>query len=126
MKKLTLLICVLCSFVLLSASPASGSIRINVTYSRAADIFNLMDNVSRWWEGFCDEEYWEYWSKRYRTTKEDEKYFKTYSELRMRHYSDPAQKEQDPLTSRNGFFSTADSQAADPLAYEFYKHSTLE
>jgi hypothetical protein len=45
------------------AQAQKSKIDIKVEYSKSADIFELMDNVSNWWPGFTEVEYEKYWNK---------------------------------------------------------------
>lgn len=103
----------------------ADNIKIEVAYSESADIFDLMDNVSNWWPGFCEEEYKKYWIKKFDASDRDKKYFKKYAEFRWRYYNDPDQAEKNPLKNRNGMFATLGSISADPVAEAFYSSDTL-
>ena len=106
---------------------ANAGVKIEVQYSYSADLFDLMDNVSNWWEGFTEPEYQVEWQKRIGLlTEDDKKYFLRYQEVRQHYYNDPDQKEKDPLKNRNGFFSRLGAITADPFAEAFYDSLTLD
>lgn len=116
-------------FLLFSAPIVNASemgIQITVEYSKSADVFELLDNVSNWWPGFTSDEYPKFWKKNLKSNPKDEDFFKKYKSIRKKHYNDPDQKEQDPLKNRNGLFSNSGSLAADPYAEAFYSSNTLE
>lgn len=118
---------VLVFFIFLSTSFAQATFEIQPHYSKAADLFNLMDNVSQWWDGFTEPEYRIAWEKRVGPLSEtDNDLIKRYQKLREKYYNDPDQKEKDPLKNRNGLFSTLGSVTADPVAEAFYDADSLE
>lgn len=104
---------------------AIGSVAVSVEYSEAADVFDILDNVSNWLEGFCEEEYQKYWSQKFGITESDKQLFSEYKTLREKYYKDPDQAEKDPFKNRNGFFSTLGSITADPIAEAFYSSGKL-
>ncbi len=101
-------------------------ITIQVEYSKSADVFELMDNISNWWPGFTEEEYEKFWKKNFKTQPEDKAFFQKYTALREKYYNNPDQKEKNPLKNRNGFFSNSGSLGADPYAEAFYSSNSLE
>lgn len=105
---------------------SDSTLEIQIVYSASADIFEIMDNVSGWWEGFTEDGYKSYWLKRFGINKKDEAFFETYSNLRAKYYNDPDQKPRDPMKNRNGLFSTIGSASADPLAEAFHTSNSLE
>lgn len=114
-------------FVMLLVSTVHAKIKITVEYSEAANYFDIMDNVSNWWDGFTEVEYSKEWEKRNGPNSEaDIQLFSKYKDLRQKFYDDPDQKEKDPLKNRNGFFSTLSSATADPIAGAFYSSLTME
>lgn len=116
---------ILFSFFLISI--AHAKVKISVEYSESANYFDIMDNVSNWWDGFTDIEYSKEWEKRIGIkSPEDVKLFEKYTELREKYYKDPDQKEKDPLKNRNGFFSMSSSATADPIAEAFYSSLTMD
>ncbi|MBC7457086.1 MAG: hypothetical protein H7235_02320 [Bdellovibrionaceae bacterium] len=116
---------ILFSFLLVSITHAK--VKISVEYSESANYFDIMDNLSSWWDGFTDIEYSMEWEKRNGVkTHEDIRLFEKYAKLRKQYYKDPDQKEKDPLKNRNGFFSMSSSAKADPMAEAFYSSLTLD
>ena len=92
--------------VLLLSSVSQANVKISVEYSESANYFDMMDNVSNWWDGFTDIEYSKEWIKRFGAfSPEDLKMFETYGAIRQNYYHDPDQKEKDPSKNRNGFFA---------------------
>jgi hypothetical protein len=108
-----------------SSTLAHADVKLKAVYSESANIFDVMDNVSNWWDGFCEEEYQKFWTNRYGISDDERVLFSRYKQLRERYYSDPDQAEKDPLKNRNGFFATSGAISADPLAEAFYSSSTL-
>lgn len=51
--------------VVISTQAADVNVQVKIEYSRSADIFEVMDNVSNWWPGFTEEEYSKYWQKEF-------------------------------------------------------------
>ena len=115
-----LILFLICSF------RVDASIKIEARYSDSANIFNIMDNVSEWWNGFCEIEYSQYWKSKYGISEDDKKLFVQYKIIREKYYSDPDQKEKDPLKNRNGFFKTIGSVIADPIAESFYESQSVK
>lgn len=109
-----------------TARPAHAAVKIQAAYSETANIFDVMDNVSNWWPGFCEEEYQTYWNSKWPLTLKDKDLFEKYRSIRERHYKDPDQDEKDPLKNRNGLFATLGAITADPVAEAFYSADTLD
>lgn len=103
-----------------------AKIQISITSSEAANSFEILDNLSQWYPGFNTSVYNDYWKQHKLTNSEDAKFFKQYKALREKYFHDPDQSQKDPLKNRNGFFSTLGSKQGDPLAYAFYRSSSLE
>ena len=109
------------------ATTVHAKVKIVVEYSEASNYFDIMDNVSNWWDGFTEIEYSKEWEKRNGSNSElDIQFFSKYKELREKFYDDPDQKEKDPLKNRNGFFSMQSSATADPIAEAFYSSQTMD
>lgn len=108
---------------------AQGGARLAMTahYSEAANVFQILDCTSQWWEDFCGDngEYRKDWAKRFPITGEDLKYFAQYKRIREKYYRDPDQAEKDPRKNRNGLFSSLGALAADPIAERFYEVDTV-
>jgi hypothetical protein len=121
MRPLLIFLCTLLS------APTIAEVNIQVEYSESADYFDLLDNLSNWWEGFTEPEYGKEWQNRFGVfTELDRASFEKYRKLREKYYNDPDQSEKDPLKNRNGFFSMTSTFSADPLAEAFYDSSKLE
>ena len=103
-----------------------AKIELNVVAREAASIFEILDNVSNWYPGFCDTEYQDYWKQKFGISSNDKKLFKRYQKIRKKYYNDPDQKPRDPTKNRNGFFSTLGSLSPDPYAEAFYSSDELK
>jgi hypothetical protein len=100
-----------------SAPAAPTAPTLDVTYRDAANVFEILDNVSVWWRGKADPEYRKYWEQRYGLTEADQHRFASYKEIRKRYFS----HEDDP---DGGLFAPA--KAPDRIAETFYDVETLE
>jgi hypothetical protein len=105
------------------APPAPESV-FDVRYREAANAFEILDNLSRWWSGKCDPEYREEWQSRFGVTPEDERHFAAYKAVRKRAYEDKAGGDPDPATSSNGVF--ARNKPVDRIAEAFYGAPDLD
>lgn len=103
-------------------SPAAESV-FEVRYREAADVFEILDNLSLWWSGKCDPEYREHWQGRFGVTADDEQRFKAYKAVRKRYYEDRAGADPDPTKSTHGVF--ARRKPVDRFAEAFYGASDL-
>ncbi len=117
---------IMCLFISSFAYAQNSNLDIKIEYSKSADIFDLMDNVSNWWPGFTEEEYAKYWKENIKSHSDDRQFFQKYIDIRKKYYNDFDQKEKNPLKNRNGFFSHSGSLEADPYAEAFYSSDTLE
>lgn len=117
---------ILGAIVLTFTAPTHAAVKIQIAYSEAANVFDVMDNVSNWWPGFCEEEYQKYWDNKFPLTQKDRDLFEKYRSIRERYYNDPDQAEKDPLKNRNGIFATLGAITADPVAEAFYSADTLD
>jgi hypothetical protein len=106
---------------IVAAAPADPLV---VTYREAANVFEILDNVSSWLPDKCDSEYRTYWQQRFGITPEDDQRFSAYKAIRERYYTFPADQEKDPLKSKNGLF--AQRKPPDRVAEAFYGAATLE
>ncbi len=79
-----------------ASAPTPGAI-IQVRYSLAADVFEVLDNTSAWYRKKCDPEYRAAWESDLGLTPEDERWFERYAEIRKRHYPMPPEEEGPPI-----------------------------
>ncbi len=107
------------------AAPAS-IVSFEVTYSDVANTFEIIDNVSNWWPGFCEEEYRKYWELKYPVSEEDLKLFGDYKKIRDKYYDASDQSEPDPSKNRNGVFAFQSILTSDPVAEAFYNAKTWD
>ena len=105
-----------------ASQPASS---LTVTYRKAANLFEVLDNVSNWWRGKCDPEYREQWQHRFGVTAEDEQRFAAYKAIRKRYYPRPRDTgETEPSTTEHGLF--APRREPDRFAEAFYGAATVD
>jgi hypothetical protein len=98
------------------------AVSIAVTYREAANVFEILDNLSGWWSGKCDPEYRAYWKERYGITADDEQRFATYKQIRKRHYPYPT-----PDEGHDGEVDLfGPTKAVDRFAQAFYAAATLD
>lgn len=100
-----------------TAFPAKAEVRLSISYSETANLFQITDNVALWLEGFNDPRYRAEWITRFGWSDADQAWADRYAEYRRRTFSDPSQ-DQDVATSAHGLFPARVSIAAgtDPLA----------
>jgi hypothetical protein len=91
--------------------------KIVATYREAANVFEIMDNVSSWFPDKNDAQYREAWQARFGVTSADEDRFRAYKEIRKRWFSRADE-------SRGGLFAT--SKPTDRIAEAFYTSDTLD
>lgn len=106
-----------------SAQPA---IRIEVVYREPADAFEILDNVSEWWPGYCDSAYRESWADSVGILPSDSTFFTQYARLRSRYFDKSGQENEDPRANRNGLFTDRATLTSDPVAFAFYSSETME
>jgi hypothetical protein len=108
-----------------SAKPTS-IVSFEVTYSDVANTFDIIDNVSNWWPGFCEEEYRKYWERKHPVSEQDLKLFGEYKAIREKYYDVSDQSEPDPSKNRNGVFAFQSILTSDPIAEAFYNAKTWD
>lgn len=69
------------------ATPEPAPAQASAQYRRAADVFELLDNVSDWWPGYTDAQYREHWVRHVGLTVADDTILASYAALRTRHFS---------------------------------------
>lgn len=121
------LIIILASLVS-GSSRAFSAVTLTATYREAANIFDIMDCASNWWEGYCndDGEFRKEWDRRFNSDTKDQELFKQYKVIREKYYNDIDGKEKDPLKNPNGFFARTGQTQEDRLAKAFYGSSSLD
>jgi hypothetical protein len=105
------------------AAPPPAPPIVRVTYREAASLFEILDNVSSWWQGKVDPEYREAWRERFGWTREDDERFAEYKQIRKRYYEDRPSEETDPAKLRHGLF--APRKVPDRFANAFYESEHL-
>src|SRR5262249_13757064 len=94
-----------------------------VTYREAANVFEILDNLSNWWSGKCDPEYRAYWVERFGVTPEDEQRFASYKAIRKRYYDYGPSAEPTPPKPEDVLF--APRKPPDRIAEAFYGAQTV-
>ena len=109
------------------AVPARAEVRVAVTYSEAANLFFVMDNVSAWLDGFTDPAFRAEWIKRFGWSTADQAMADRYREYRARTYIDSQDPEEDPGKSSEGMFAARGpvTTADDPLAAYFMRQTDI-
>lgn len=107
--------------------PAKAEVGVSVSYSRSADLYSLMDNVSGWLDGFVIPEYREEWVRLFGWSPEDQRWADRYRAYRQRTFIDETQQV-DSLTSPDGIFASRseNTAGADPLATYFLAQPNVE
>jgi len=107
--------------------PALAGVTLKASYREAANIFDIMDCSSNWWDGYCndDGEYQKEWIRRFKLSDKDKELFTQYKNVREKYYSDVDGKEKDPSKNPNGFFSRTGQIQEDRLAKTFYGAANL-
>lgn len=118
MFKILFLLCLL-------LNPLWATVKISAHFSEAANYYEILDHLSQWFPGFTDDEYLKYFDQNKLLRPQDREFFSKYRLIRKKYYSDPDQKEKDPLKNRNGFFATIGSKQ-DQFADHFYAASSLK
>jgi hypothetical protein len=118
--------CVTFLLVAMLAMPARASAQVSVRYSQAADVFELLDNVSNWWPGYSNAEYRQFWMKQLPLTADDERLLVQYARIRERYFDKTGQSNEDPATSEGGVFTARATLAADPLGDAFLGSQTID
>jgi hypothetical protein len=114
------------SVLLWSSVAAQAAMRIDVAYRAPADAFEILDNVSDWWPGYGDPAYRAAWADSVGFLPADSTFFARYARLRERYFDKTGQQDEDPRTSRSGLFTDRGTLAADPVAFAFYRSTTME
>jgi hypothetical protein len=100
------------------------SSEVMVQYREAANVFEILDNVSNWLPDKCDAEYRAEWERRFGITPEDERSFAAYKEIRKRYYPPPPEVPPGgPAKTEHGLF--APGKPPDRIAETFYASDTL-
>lgn len=105
---------------------APAAVKLSVAYSRPADLFSMMDNVSGWLDGFVIPDYRREWQRRFGWSAADQAWADRYAEYRRRTFIDDAEQI-DPLASDDGIFASRseNTAGADPLATYFLDQSDV-
>jgi hypothetical protein len=104
---------------------AQPDARAAAHYRQAADVFELLDNVSNWWPGYSDARYREYWVRTFGLSAEDDSLLARYARLRERHFDKTGQSNEDPATSEGGLFTARSTLHADPVGDVFLRSETI-
>ncbi len=107
-----------------AASPAYGQAVIEVRYREAADVFEMLDQVSAWWPDYVEPAYRQSWIDARRLEPGDSTYFARYAQLRARHV-DRTSEAGGGRRDGSGLFTAAATATADPVAAAFYQSDSL-
>lgn len=108
-----------------SRVPAPAAPRIVVEYRKAADVFEILDQVSAWWPEYVDGAYRAAWIRDGRSQQGDSAFFVRYAQLRARYFDRDGQQ----TTSRregSGLFTSGRAAGADPVGAAFYASTSVE
>lgn len=104
-----------------SAAPQAAAVH----YRQAADVFELLDNVSDWWPGYTDARYRSDWIRTIGLSAADDTLLSRYAKLRVRYFDKRGQSNEDPSTSEGGLFTARATLDADPVGDVFYRSATV-
>ncbi|WP_343203086.1 hypothetical protein [Stenotrophomonas maltophilia] len=91
---------------------------VEVRYSRALDLFNLLDNLPDWLPGYTSPVYREAWQRRFGLTDQDRALLADYAAFRQR-TSPLARSGSEPSAPADRLFAGADTRTGDPYARHF-------
>jgi hypothetical protein len=95
-------------------------------YRHAADVFELLDNVSDWWPGYSDSRYRHYWTRHIGVSAADDTMLARYARLRERYFDKTGQSNENPATSEGGLFTARATSSADPVGDAFLRSETID
>lgn len=107
------------------ASPPHGTPVIEVRYREAADVFEMLDQVSAWWPDYVEPAYRQSWIDAGRIRPDDSTYFAQYAQLRARHMNRMSQTGSGERRGGSGLFTAGAAATADPVAAAFYQSDSL-
>jgi hypothetical protein len=114
----------------LAAYSYAGGVSITAHYREAADIFDIMDCTSGWWEHtFCADEraYQIEWEKRFgEFSKEDKTFFTQYDQIRRKYFRGLGMPTEDTGPYTDGVFAKRKSITEDLIAPAFYGSNDLD
>jgi hypothetical protein len=83
-----------------------------VVYREAADLFEVLDNVSEWWPDYTEPEYRQYWTDSIGFQPGDSALFASYAALRSRYVVRPSSPAVADWRTGSGLFSHPDALIA--------------
>jgi hypothetical protein len=116
---------ILLAAVLVSTTPRPAAAQAAAHYRHAADVFELLDNVSNWWPGYSDAQYRDYWVRRVGLSAADDTLLVRYAKLRERYVDKTGQSNEDPAASEGGLFTGRATLSADPVGDVFFQSGTI-
>jgi len=111
--------------ILALATPRPVAPQAAVHYRQAADVFELLDNVSDWWPGYSDGRYRSYWVRHIGLSAADDTMLASYTKLRERYFDKHGQSNEDPAISEGGLFTARATLDADPVGDAFFQSETV-
>jgi hypothetical protein len=97
-----------------------------VRYREAADVFEMLDQVSAWWPDYVEPAYRQAWIDAGRIRPDDSTYFAQYARLRERHVDRSGQTGSGERRGASGLFTAAATSTADPVAAAFHASDSID
>jgi hypothetical protein len=119
----TLISLFLSSLLICNASLYSSQFTFDIDYKESAAIFDTMDHVSLWKEGFCNPQYRSFWDTHIGPLPHDAEHFQRYTALREKYFFYTAEPD---VLKGDGLFNTISSLHQDPIADAFYSAATVD
>ena len=106
--------------------PAAAQLpSVVVRYREAADVFEMLDQVSAWWPEYVEPAYRLAWTDAHLLQPGDSAFFARYAELRARHFDRTGQDSHGNFREGSGLFTARSTLLADPMASAFYQSDSL-
>ena len=106
--------------------PATAQVpSVVVRYREAADVFEMLDQVSAWWPEYVEPAYRLAWTDAHLLQPDDSAFFARYAELRARHFDRTGQDTNGSFRGGSALFTSRSTLAADPVASAFYRSDSL-
>jgi hypothetical protein len=103
----------------------AASVSISAHYREAANIFDIMDCVSGWWDGTFEGAYRKEWKKRFGVDADDQAFFKKYDQFRQKYFKGLGQPKNETGPFSDGLFAKRASIGEDLISPAFYSSQKL-